>query len=195
MPKEDLQSHFPQFKFCFLKQVHGNQVVHGEPEEMLEADGHFTGKANCALVSQTADCIPILLASDSQVCALHAGWRGVASDIVGSSKSVFVEPPSVAVLGPHIQTESFEIGQDVMAKLFAAVPSHLDKKSFIRPHSDPNKCYFDLAKLVRAQLLRDFPAVQIFETADNTFTNPAFHSFRRDRSGAGRQYNFVVLKS
>jgi len=194
MHKDDLGVHFPQFKFCFLKQVHGNQVVHAEPDEVFEADGHFTGKAGHALVSQTADCVPILLASDNQVCALHAGWRGVAADIVGTSKIYFMEPPSVAVIGPHIQCESFEIGEDVMAKLLLAVPPQLDKKSFIKSHADPNKRYFDLAKLVRAQLERDYPEVQIFETGENTFTNPAFHSFRRDKAGAGRQYNFVVLK-
>lgn len=194
MRKDDLSSHFPQYKFCFLKQVHGNQVVHAEPEQVAEADGHFTGKIGHALVSQTADCVPILLASDNQVCALHAGWRGVAGDIVATSKLYFLDPPSVAVIGPHIQVESFEIGEEVMAKLILAVPSHLDKKSFIRPHANPDKRYFDLAKLVRAQLERDYPEVQIFETGENTFTNPAFHSFRRDKDGAGRQYSFVVLK-
>ncbi len=194
LAKEELALHFPQFKFCFLKQVHGVHIVHGDPSEILEADGHFTGRSAHALVAQTADCVPILLANDSQVGALHAGWRGVAGDIVGTSKLFFVDPPTVAVLGPHIQTESFEIGQDVMAKLLAAVPSQTERKQFIRPHADPEKCYFDLAKLVRAQLTRDFPDIQIFETGDNTFTNPAFHSFRRDGAAAGRQYNFVVLK-
>lgn len=192
--KEDLSAHFPQFQFCFLKQVHGVQVVHGDPTEVLEADGHFTGRAAHALVAQTADCVPILLANDQQVCALHAGWRGVAGDIVGTSKLFFVEPPTVAVLGPHIQADSFEIGHDVMAKLLAAVPTQMDRRQFVRAHAMSDKCYFDLAKLVRAQLNRDFPEIQIFETGDDTFTNSAFHSFRRDGASAGRQYNFVVLK-
>lgn len=194
MAKDDLAVHFPQYDFCFLKQVHGVHVVHGEPNEVFEADGHFTGRSHQALVSQTADCVPILLANDSQVCALHAGWRGVAGDIVATSKLFFVDPPTVAVLGPHIQAESFEIGQDVMAKLLLAAPTQMDRKSFVRSHPDPNKCFFDLAKLVRAQLARDYPEIQIFETGENTFTNPAFHSFRRDGTRAGRQYNFVVLK-
>lgn len=195
LSRDDLAIHFPQFQFCFLKQVHGAHVVHGEPKEELEADGHFTGRSQQALVVKTADCVPMLLANDSQVCALHAGWRGVAGDIVSTSKLFFVDPPTVAVIGPHIQAESFEIGQDVMAKLLLAAPSHLDRKLFLRKHPDPNKCYFDLAKLVRAQLTRDFPEIQIFETGENTFTNPAFHSFRRDGTQAGRQYNFVVLKT
>lgn len=194
MGRDDLTLQFPQYRFCFLKQIHGNQIVHGEPDDIWEADGHFTGKPGHALVVQTADCLPILLASDSQVCALHAGWRGIATNIIGTSKIFFVEPPLIAVLGPHIQCESFEIGEDVMGKLLAAAPNGFDKRAFVRTHPQPGKVYFDLGRLARAQLTREFPAIQIFETGEDTFTNPAFHSFRRDKSSAGRQYNFVVLK-
>lgn len=194
LKRENLAARFATYKFCFLKQVHGNQVVHGEPIEILEADGHFTGKAGEALVIQTADCIPLLLSNNSQVCALHAGWRGTASGIVATSKVFFVEPPEVAVIGPHIRCESFEIGRDVAQTLMAQVPPAVDRAQFVLAHKDPTKCYFNLAALLKLQLLGAFPEIQIFEAGENTFTSPAYHSFRRDKDGAGRQYSFVVLK-
>lgn len=184
--KPKLGERFPNYKFCFLKQVHGNRVVHAEPGQIPEADGHYTGKTGHALTIQTADCVPLMLANDSQVCAIHAGWRGTAAGIVGQSQPFFVDPPEVAVIGPHIRRESFEIGRDVAQTLGAP--------QFTHPHRDPNKCYYDLSALIKQQLLSHFPEIQIFEVNDNTFTSADYHSFRRGRDGAGRQYSFVVLK-
>jgi YfiH family protein len=194
LKREDLATHFPNYQFCMLKQVHGHQIVHAEPKEILEADGHFTGRTNQALVIQTADCIPLLLANNSQACALHAGWRGTASGIVGLSKVFFIEPPEVAVIGPHIRWESFEVGLDVAETLIKSAPPS-DRVQLVKPHADPSKCYFNLTAVVKLQLLAKFPEIQIFDCNENTFISSAYHSYRRDKNGAGRQYSFVVLKS
>jgi len=193
LDKAGLAHHFPAYQFCFLKQVHGTQVVKGEPTGTAEADGHFTGKPGFALAIQTADCVPILLANNSQVCALHAGWRGVAGGIVAASKEFFLEPAEVAVLGPHIQFDSFEIGNEVRDQLLKAVPHGPALGQFVRAHTDSGKCYFNLAGELKAQLMAQYPEIQIFNGTEDTFTSPAYHSFRRDKSG-GRQYSFVVLK-
>jgi YfiH family protein len=192
--REQLPHFFPDYKFCFLKQVHGHKIVHGDPAEVFEADGHFTGKPHHALVIQTGDCVPLMLANSAQVCALHAGWRGTAAGIVGTAKVFLTEPPEVAVIGPHIRSESFEIGRDVSEALLDQVPPKVDRAQFLLPHKDPAKCYFDLSALLKSQLRTYFPEIQIFEAGENTFTSSAYHSFRRDKNGAGRQYSFVVLK-
>ncbi len=192
--RDDLGMQFPKYEFCFLKQVHGHHVVHADPKDMFEADGHFTGKTNQALVIQTADCVPLMLANNSQVCALHSGWRGAAADITGTAKVFFIEPPEVAVIGPHIQSRSFEIGREVMEQLRAAAPAGTAVENLVHKHADSAKCYFDLAGLLKLQLLHHFPEIQIFSTDENTFTSPAFHSYRRDHAQAGRQISFVVLK-
>ncbi len=194
LKREALAIQFPKYEFCFLKQVHGHHVVHADAKEVIEADGHFTGRVNQALVIQTADCVPLMLANNSQVCALHSGWRGAASDIVGTAKVFFIEPPEVAVIGPHIQCKSFEIGREVMDQLIASVPQSADVEKLVQNHHDPAKCYFDLRGLLKIQLLQHFPEIQIFSSDENTFTSPAFHSFRRDNARAGRQFSFVVLK-
>lgn len=193
--REDLSLHFPNYRMCFLKQVHGHQIVHGDPNEVFEADGHFTGRADQALIIQTADCVPLMLANNSQVCAIHAGWRGAAAGIVGLSKVFFIEPPEVAVIGPHIRWESFEVGVDVAEKLLASAPAFVERSQFIKSHAQPSKCYFNLSALIKLQLQNKFPEIQVFDSGENTFTSSAYHSFRRDQNGAGRQYSFVVLKS
>jgi YfiH family protein len=195
LAREDLYVQFPQFEFAFLKQVHGCSIVEADPETALAADGHFTSKPGLALVSQTADCIPILLSGPGFVCAIHAGWRGVALNIIAAARSRLRATPESVAIGPHIRRRSFEIGMDVAEKLLNSCPPDHSQSAFIYPTDQPDKIFFDLNELVRVQLQYNFTATQPWDTGDDTKSSPEFHSFRRDRERAGRQYSFVVLKS
>lgn len=192
--KEDLKIYFPQLDFVFLKQVHGDQVIQATGEQNLEADGHFTTKKGLALVSQSADCIPILLMAENQVCALHAGWRGIAAKIVLASSQKISSIPKTALIGPHIRKASFEVGTDVASKILAAKPEGSSNEEFLGEHSEPGKQRLDLTAIARGQLNTTFPGVEILDTGNDTMTSLDFHSFRRDRDKAGRQYSFVVIK-
>lgn len=69
----------------------------------------------------TADCIPILLYDcDKQaVAAIHAGWRGTVSKIAEATVSAMTReygtrPDNlVAVIGPGISEQAFEVGDEV----------------------------------------------------------------------------------
>lgn len=195
LTREALPLHFPKFQFAFLKQVHGREVVQAEPSRALEGDGHFTRTPNLALVSQTADCIPLLMVGTDWVCALHAGWRGVALNIVSASAGLLPDVPQLAVLGPHIRKHSFEVGPDVATQLASAAPKSTRHEEFVFAHRDPAKHLVDLSVLIRGQLNEAFAGVHILDTGDDTKTSDRFHSFRRDREKAGRQYSFVVIKA
>jgi YfiH family protein len=181
---------FPQYTFAYLKQVHGKAVLAASAAAVNEGDGHFTSRPGLALVSQTADCTPILLANDSTVCALHSGWRGTELNIAGAAKAVFSSSPTIAAIGPHILICSFEVGLDV-AKRLENAPSgvHLSL-----PHPVPAKKYFDLTEMARRQLRAAFGAdLKIHECLEDTVTNELFHSYRREKQQADRQFSFVVL--
>lgn len=193
--KDDLSLHFPQFDFAFLKQVHGREVVEASRDRVFEADGHFTSRIGLALVSQTADCIPVLLSGPGFVCALHAGWRGVALNIVAAaSEKLAASPANFAAIGPHIRRASFEVGQDVAEQLLRASPFRSSQSDFVYASGQTGKVHFDLTALAKAQLHESFGLTQPLDPGDDTKTSAQFHSFRRDRERAGRQYSFVVLK-
>lgn len=194
LPKTELTNHFPDFKFAFLKQVHGNHVVEANADETFEADGHFTHQKNLALVSITADCVPILLAGHDKVCALHSGWRSTALNITKAAK-IAAGGFQFAAIGPHILMTSFEVGNDVAQQLLASAPAGTKANQLIYPHDDERKCYFDLTELVRLQLKDAFgDDLLILEALEDTKTSIHFASFRRDKDQAGRQYSFVVMK-
>jgi polyphenol oxidase len=195
LPKISLSGYFPEWEFCFLKQVHGKAVVEADPDQAGDADAHHTTVKSRALVVQTADCVPILLASDSRVCAIHAGWKGAALNVVAEAKAAFAgDTVRFAALGPHILKSSFEVGRDVAAQLEKAAPAHAGDLVF--PHADPGKAYFDLTELIRRQIHTTFGAqVQLLECLEDTMSSVQFHSYRRDGSTASRQYSFVVIKA
>ncbi len=194
---QDLPKQFPNWKFAYLKQVHGRDVIQAQPEHRPEADGQFTQDPGVALISQSADCVPVLLASQNQVCAIHSGWRGSAQNIIKSAKSVFAQEPVLfAAIGPHILRQSFEVGKDVAHQLLASAPAGTNRDTLIYPHNDPAKFYFDLTQLIRLQIQEQFGSrLRLLECLGDTKTSPDFHSFRRDREQAQRQFSFVVIKS
>lgn len=176
----------PEYEYAFLRQVHGTTVVEADPGTRPEADAHFTRRATRAPVAQSADCMPVLLASKNQVCAIHAGWRGVAAGTITAAARAFDEPILFAAVGPHIMAASFEVGADVAAKF---------PRDAWRPHADPGKTYVDLAAIARAQIAQAAPRARLFECLFDTRTTAEFHSFRRDGKDAGRNLSFVVLNA
>lgn len=197
LPRQSLSALFPEFEFSFLKQVHGKTVVEADSAVAVEADAQVTTKPNLAVICQSADCVPILLASKTRVCSIHSGWRSTALNIIAATKMHFQdEPVTFAALGPHILRDSFEVGRDVAADLIKAAPLGTDQYSLLSMHTDPNKVYFDLTELIRLQLIEAFgPTLEIAECLEDTVRSVQFHSFRRDRDKAERQYSFVVIKS
>ncbi len=191
VPREDLPRLFPAYRFAFLKQVHGARVLAGTHEHNNEADGHYTRERGLALVVQSADCMPILMASATTVVALHAGWRGLAQNIVAAAHATLTGfQPELVALGPHIGAQSFAIKQDVAMELTAAAPR--DAPQFWHAQSG-GEILFNLQALATAQVHAVFSDCALTARSEDTKRDEQFYSYRRDGSRAGRQFSFVVL--
>lgn len=217
---EALAAKYPTLQWEHLKQVHSAKVVESlKPSDprsssgayaVVEADAHFTIVPNLALVVKSADCVPVLIACAATdrppaVCAIHAGWRGVNTDIVQNSVRALLEkgyaPTRMLVaVGPHIQRKSFEVGLDVARELkMTAMRAGLTdiSKIIVAHKSDTSKRNVDLAAIVRAQL----KFFQITETSIDTvgsidtLTTPEWSSFRRNGANAGRNLSFIAIQS
>ena len=86
-----------------------------------QCDGLITADPGTALVVFTADCTPILLHDPvtGAVGACHAGWRGTAYDIAGTTvaameAAVGCKPENIrAAIGPNLGFCCFETDADV----------------------------------------------------------------------------------
>lgn len=103
-----------------VRQVHGAKVIRAKAEPDHEArpaaDGLEVERPGVPAAVLVADCLPIVLASSEEhkAVVVHAGWRGLAVDILGRAVSRFDRPARVAAaIGPAIGPCHYEVGEDV----------------------------------------------------------------------------------
>lgn len=187
-----------------LTQVHSARVVRigrGDSPARLaevEADAMVTSEPGVFMAVKTADCVPVILAHTERrvVAAVHAGWRGLVSDVIAAAVATVAElagaPPSEikASVGPAIAPCCFEVGREVADELARALGTReiiLERKS--RPHAD----LWSAAKLRLEQSgLR--PDRIEFAGSCTKCGETIFHSYRREGPGAGRQLSFVGIR-
>ncbi len=153
-------------------------------------DGLITDKKDIALITRFADCTPILLFDPiKKVQAnIHSGWRGTLQKIGANGVDIMVKnyncnPKDIlAVLGPSISKEDFEVDIDVM-ELFK---NEFDYKDIIFK-KDNIKYLIDLTTINKRILIeKGIRKENIMDIAQSTFSNPdLFHSYRRDKEKYG----------
>lgn len=86
------------------------------------ADAAVTTRPGRICAVLTADCLPVLLASQdgAAVAAIHAGWRGLAAGVIESALALMRSKAGAgaaihAWLGPAISAAHFEVGEEVRA--------------------------------------------------------------------------------
>ena len=186
----------PELPIMRAAQVHGNRAVTvrgapapGEVRDAGECDVLVTELVGVALVVQSADCVPILLAAPGAVGAAHAGWRGSALNAAGAAVEALAalgaDPARLhAWLGPSIGACCYEVGGEVAAR-FAG--------GFVRG-SRGGRHRLDLRAVNRAQL----EAAGI--PPENISVHPSctrcggekLASYRRDGARSGRMIALVM---
>jgi len=174
----------PRDRVFRVSQVHGARALVAEGEVAAlareEADALVARAPNTAVSVRVADCVPVLLANSETgaVAAVHAGWRGVVANVVGSAFELGAF--DLAAIGPCIGACCFEIGDDVAAKL---APFAKDRHG-------------DLRGAVRAQLrARGLQDAHIDDVPGCTMCDrDRFFSFRRDGESSGRHLAVITVR-
>jgi YfiH family protein len=175
-------------------QVHGIDAVAvreaGRGESNVgRCDALASALPDAALVVQTADCVPILLAAPSVVGAAHAGWRGsarnVAREAVRALEALGVEASTLrAWLGPAVGPCCYEVSGEVAAQ-FAG--EFLRSDCGGRHRLDLKRV--NVAQLEEAGVPRGAIAVH---PACTRCGGEKFASYRRDGAKAGRMIALIA---
>lgn len=145
----------------WLNQQHTTELVclddFSAEDNPLIADASWTQEPGRVAVVLTADCLPILITNlaGTLVCAIHAGWKGLASGIVRQSVEALPESPErlMAWIGPAIGAQSFEVGEEVRAVFVATSELNLGFFKPLSADSHLHKKYLaDLPGLVKYEL-------------------------------------------
>jgi polyphenol oxidase len=170
----------PRERFLYGRQVHGATVRRateppGPERPPADEDGQATELTGHPALVFVADCLPVLLAGDHAVAAIHAGWRGMAAGILEAG--VAATDAHTALIGPGAGGCCYEVGEEVHAQFTAYDARRGDR--------------LDLAKVARARL--DGAGVaRVHDTGLCTMCHPElFFSHRRDGGVTGRQAGVV----
>lgn len=199
---QELQKKFPDKKVQTLKQTHSNKVFWAPQPSDTEGDGLLSKYKEHVLVVKTADCVPILIYDDKSqsIAALHAGWRGIASQILVKGleeiKKVSGNTEQTTVfIGPHILFESFECGLDVASQILNSIGLDLSNaESNIYRKISETKCLLNLQGILEKQAQIHFPEMHSFiPSGIDVYTDTGYHSFRRDKDNL-RNLSYISLK-
>ena len=130
-------------------QVHGDRVAvvtsaDTTREELEGYDALVTDVPGVAIGARTADCIPVLMYDPVHraVAAVHSGWKGTVLKIAAKALSVMASKYGtraadiLAVIGPGIGPDSFQVGPEVAeAFLSAGFPETWSRPSLPIKHS------------------------------------------------------------
>lgn len=139
----------------WLTQVHGCQVVDSARDRPgCEADAVISSQPGRVCAVLTADCLPLLICDRAgrSVCAVHAGWRGLAAGVIEAAVTrMGIEPAELLVwLGPAIGRDAFEVGPEVREAIMRQEPE--DGAAF-RPGRE-DRWLADIYRLARMRLGR-----------------------------------------
>ena len=175
-------------KIIKLDQVHSSKVItidnYNEIYDFKKADGMVTNLSGIGLSIIGADCAPILFYDENSktIGACHAGWRGATNNIIEATVSKMeaigaLRSRIVAIIGPAIQKDSYEIEEDV-ANIIQSC-TFFDKKETILSKKKLNKYLFDLPLLLKI-CLKSARINSIGDVKMDTYNNEAlFFSHRR----------------
>jgi YfiH family protein len=127
---------FSNGSYVFASQVHGNNVAIVKDKDrgrgsferssyLSDVDAMVTNLPGICLITQAADCVPILFYDpvNKVVGAAHAGWKGTVAkiprEVVKTMISEYSTDPSnlIVGIGPSIGPCCYEVGEDVVQKV------------------------------------------------------------------------------
>ena len=184
---------------AWLEQVHGTRVLDLDSQAPAgPADAAVTRQPGRVCAILTADCLPVLLASDAgdRVGAAHAGWRGLAGGVIEAAVAALGAPPRqlLAWLGPAIGPRHFEVGAEV-------------REEFLQRAAGGDTAAYDAAFVPNARgrytadlyalashRLRRLGVERIYGGGECTYADAArYYSYRRDGT-SGRQATLIWLE-
>lgn len=185
----------------WLHQVHGTEVARvGAPaaadrdvDSEPVADAAVTSVAGVVLAILTADCLPVVFASDDGgvIGAAHAGWRGLVGGVLENTVAAMGADPArvQAWLGPAAGPQAYEIGQEVH-DAFVARDARA-ASAFVATR--PGHWRVDLYALAR-QRLADAGVARVCGGGLCTISDPRrFYSHRRD-ARTGRMATLIWMQ-
>ena len=223
---QSLQQYHPTLNSIhWLNQIHGNdiyQVTDKIGTAAISADAHITRLPNVALAIMTADCVPVMIATDAAddnklIAAIHAGWQGLSKDIIAKTVQKMVHQFDFAAgdnataemqkvtrgwhawVGASIAQSSYEVDSRVKYAVLSVLNvSDAVATQLFQPNADKVGHYFaDLPAIAELQL-KACGIHQVYKSGLDSHGDARFYSYRRQTQhqlpATGRMATLIFME-
>ena len=187
-------------------QTHSADAVFAETDfdtGTPKADGVVACEPGAAIGVSTADCGPVLFADGKNgiIGAAHAGWRGAFTGILEATIDAMESKGAnrrriVAVLGPTISRDNYEVGAEFVERFRQQDPAN---SAYFKPSERDGHAYFDLPAYIVDRLRRAGVGKAASLGYCTYGDEKRFFSYRRSvhrgEADYGRLLAAIVLKS
>ena len=186
------------------------QALEKDPEPFSATDALITNQKDVPLLLCFADCVPVILVSPCEPCAIavvHSGWRGTLEEIsaealLALTEAYGVDPTHVfAYIGAYIGPKNFAVSLDI-ASQFAAkfdtlnnVISPERQVEYLRNDRGEITVKFDLADAIVESLTKQgvLPCNIVSLDVCSVETTDHFFSYRAEQGITGRHGALACL--
>lgn len=172
----------------FMEQVHGDhiEVIDEFTQSSPTADALVTSNPQIALAVMVADCIPLLLANQGSIAAVHVGRKGLLNGVwhraIVKMRELDSSPIS-AVIGPSICGRCYEVSPEIFAEVTQLFPRAAAETIQGTPS-------LDLASALTCELEKI--EIDVLTIARCTVEGSSLYSYRRD-GVTGRQAGVIWI--
>ncbi len=168
-------------RLIFTRQTHTTNVLTADmkylgaypptDEGYTDIDGLVTNERNVTLVSQYADCVPLVFVDPVKkvIATSHAGWRGTVGEIGKVTINKMVndfgcdKKDIIAGIGPSVSKCCYEVDDPVIDKVKQLPLIKLEDVATIKPNG---KYMLDLKELNRLILINSGISPENIDVAD-----------------------------
>ncbi|UAY36985.1 peptidoglycan editing factor PgeF [Moraxella osloensis] len=223
---QSLQHYHPALNSIhWLNQIHGNdiyQVTDKIGTAAIPADAHITRLPNVALAIMTADCVPVMIATEATddnklIAAIHAGWQGLSKNIIAKTVQKMVHQFDFAAgdnataemqkvtrrwhawIGASIAQSSYEVDSRVKDVVLSVLNvSEAVANQLFQPNADKVGHYFaDLPAIAELQL-KACGIHQVHKSGLDSHSDARFYSYRRQTQhqlpATGRMATLIFME-
>ena len=100
------------------------------------------------------------------------------------------------LIGPSAKSCCYEVSEELALSFGPSLPTAAVKSNAeIVRYAEGNKCFLDIPNYLKAQARHaGIVESQIYTSSECTICNANYFSFRRERTEAGRQLNFLGVR-
>lgn len=222
---QSLQQYHPALNSIhWLNQIHGNdvyQVTYKIGTAAISVDAHITRLPNVALAIMTADCVPVMIATDAAddnklIAAIHAGWQGLNKNIIAKTVQKMVHQFDFAAvdnapaemqrvtrgwhawIGASIAQSSYEVDSRVKDAVLSVLNvSEAVATQLFQPNADKVGHYFADLSAIAALQLKACGIHQVHKSGLDSHGDARFYSYRRQNQhqlpATGRMATLIFM--